>query len=133
MAARMEETTMMTTTPPVLPQGGIGTIGQWPRLRLTCALRLYRGPDFPLHLTTEEVSCEGFTCISPLRFSEGETLECEWTIGSDVKTALMGALVLRCSVEVTRSSYRAIDGGYALACRLLDYMPAQRYRLAAVG
>lgn len=92
------------------------------RFPLTCPVRLSRSglERFSEHWT-EEVSCEGFSCLSEVPFSAGEVLDCELTVGSGERTDSWGDLVLRCKVEVLRSFRRAGEGGFTLACRLLDY------------
>jgi len=72
---------------------------------------------------TEDLSSEGFYCISERPFSPHEWLECELTISSAQPGApLDKGLVLRCTAEVVR----LLPAGprFGLACRFENYSVA---------
>lgn len=96
------------------------------RFRLTCPVRLSPvGLERFSEHWTEDVSCEGFSCVSRLNFAVGEILDCELTVTPGHWTSGLEDLVLRCQVEVMRTSRRGSDSGYAVACRVRNYTTTQ--------
>src|ERR1700722_14758943 len=75
-----------------------------PRLRLSYLLRLFRpGYAAGIEPTTEDLSCDGFYCISDHPVAPHEMSECELLIPSDqTGDAWESDLVLRCRAEVVR-------------------------------
>jgi hypothetical protein len=74
-----------------------------PRLRLAYSLRLRRpGATAAVETTTEDISCEGFYCISPLPFAPDEKLECELVIPTEEPGHPLDLVVLRCRARVIR-------------------------------
>lgn len=94
-----------------------------PRLRLTYPLRLHRpGDTSQIETKTEDISCEGFFCITDHMFSPREFLECELVIlGAELREPLERDMVLRCRAEVVRVVPRAGETVFGVACRLADY------------
>ena len=94
-----------------------------PRLRLSYPLRLFRpGDDAPIHTTTEDVSCEGFYCITQFKSSPLDILECELEIPSkDSGLSTGDRIILHCQVRVVRVVPRTADSTFGLACQLADY------------
>ena len=94
-----------------------------PRLRLNYPLRLYRpGQAIRIDTRTENISCEGFFCITGCAFAPGEMLECELVIPNDeLGQPPERDMILRCRAEVVRVV--AIEGktAFGVACRLADY------------
>ena len=89
-------------------------------MKLACALRLFRAEETRgVETSTENISSDGFCCITELPFSPGEQLGCEIVIPG--QPAGHDALVLRCRVEVVRAAAHGLSAGYGVACRLLDY------------
>ena len=93
------------------------------RLRLAYPLRLCRsGEASRTETKTEDISCEGFFCVTDRRFSPFETLECELLI--PVQEAGLPAahdIILRCQAQVVRVVQRVDDAAFGIACRLSDY------------
>jgi len=94
-----------------------------PRLRLTYPLRLYRpGEASRIETRTEDISCEGFFCITDRLFFPREFLECELVIlCAELRQPLERDMVLRCRAEVVRVVSRADDTAFGVACRLAEY------------
>jgi hypothetical protein len=94
-----------------------------PRLRLAYPVRLHppRG-EARVETQTEDLSCEGFFCISDRAFLPHETLECELVIPSGTPDQLVDhSMVLRCRAEVVRVSSQGHGGEFGVACRFADY------------
>jgi hypothetical protein len=94
-----------------------------PRLRLAYPLRIHLpGESIWVETTTEDLSCEGFSCISDRSFSLHQVLECELLIPSEELGRPMGRnLVLRCQAQVVRVVTNGHEAPVSLACRLDDY------------
>jgi PilZ domain len=93
------------------------------RMKLPYSIVLYRlGEAAKIETTTEDISSEGFYCISEQPFSPNEKLECEVIIPSEDRgPSLEDSLVLRCRAEVIRVVADGLKPGFGLACRLQDY------------
>lgn len=93
------------------------------RLRLAYPLRLYRlGEASRTETKTEDISCEGFFCVTDRRFSPSETLECELVIpGEEPGQAPEQDIILRCRADVVRVVPNADKTAFGVACRLADY------------
>jgi hypothetical protein len=70
---------------------------------------------------TEDLSCEGFSCVSERPFSLYQVLDCELVIAAE-ELNHPTVLVLRCRVQVVRVEPNGAEGTFGLACRLEDYM-----------
>jgi hypothetical protein len=95
-----------------------------PRLRLAYPVRLRQpGEELRVETKTEDLSCEGFFCISEHVFAPHDTLECELVIrGDDPGPVVVEQnLVLRCRAEVVRVVPRGPSGTFGVACRFADY------------
>ena len=94
-----------------------------PRLRLAYCLRLSRPGERSLTETkTEDISCEGFFCVTYRSFCSGETLQCELVIpGGEQDHEIVQEMVLRCRADVVRVVPRENNMGFGIACRLADY------------
>jgi hypothetical protein len=95
-----------------------------PRLRLAYPVRLrHLGDEEPVETKTEDLSCEGFFCISDHLFSPHETVECELVIpsGEPCQPVPEHDIVLRCRAEVVRVVPAGPGGMFGVACRLADY------------
>jgi hypothetical protein len=85
-----------------------------PRLRLAYPLRIHLpGESICVETKTEDLSCEGFSCISERSFSLDQVLECELVIP--------GNLVLRGRAQVVRVVTNGQGATFGLACRFEDY------------
>lgn len=93
------------------------------RLRLAYPLRLYRSGDASRTETkTEDISCEGFFCVTDRRFSPFETLECELLIPvQEPGQPTEHDIVLRCQAEVVRVVPHIDKTAFGIACRLSHY------------
>lgn len=94
-----------------------------PRVRLFYPVRLFRlGDGSRIDTRTEDISCEGFFCITRTRLLPNEQLECELVIpaghngaGSDEP------IVLSCRAEVVRVERQEESLFFGVGCRLADY------------
>lgn len=87
------------------------------RLKLPYSVVLYRqGEAMPVQTTLQDISSEGFYCLSDQPFSPHEQLECDVAIPGE-----NDRLVLRCHAEVVRVVADGLNPGYGVACRLRDY------------
>lgn len=92
------------------------------RLRLAYPLRLYRsGEASRTETKTEDISCEGFFCVTNHPFSPFETLECELLIPVQEEGQPEYDIILRCQAQVVRVVQRVDDAAFGIACRLSDY------------
>jgi len=93
------------------------------RLRLAYPLRLYRsGEAFRTETKTEDISCEGFFCVTDRHFSPFETLECELLIPfQEEGLPTEHDIILRCQAEVVRVVQHVDEAAFGIACRLSDY------------
>ena len=94
-----------------------------PRLRLSYLLRLFRpGHSAGIETKTEDLSCDGFYCISDHPVLPHEKIECELLIpGPQVGDPWESDLVLRCRAEVVRLVPDALASRFGVACRLEGY------------
>jgi len=71
---------------------------------------------------TQDISCEGFFCITDRVFSPSEFLECELVIpNAELGQPLERDMILRCRAEVVRVVQQAGETAFGVACRLTDY------------
>jgi hypothetical protein len=93
-----------------------------PRLTLAYPLRLFRvGYGSRVETKTENISCEGFFCITESFFTPREKLDCELVLTSDDGQPVDEAIVLRCRAEVVRVVRHSQNSMFGLACRVADY------------
>jgi hypothetical protein len=94
-----------------------------PRLRLAYPLRLSRrGETSQIEAKTQDISCEGFFCITDRILFPLETLECELVIPCDeARRPLEHRMFLRCRAEVVRVVPQAYESAFGVACRIADY------------
>jgi hypothetical protein len=92
-----------------------------PRFSLSCPIRLYRQSGEIVESSTDEISCEEFSCYSFLPLTLGELVRCEITLGSDHKKALAEPVVLVGSAEVKAVIEEPSGFRVRLDCRLLGY------------
>ncbi len=108
---------------PVIEASNVPDRRRRPRLKLACPVRLYRLDETSwIDTTTEDISCEGFFCVTSRIFSPRETLECELLIPSE-QFCQPGEneVILHCRAEVVRIEPKADSKAYGMACRLMDY------------
>src|SRR5450432_3623547 len=93
------------------------------RLKLPYSIVLHRlGDSEGIQTTTQDISSDGFFCISEQPFSPHEKLECEVVIpAQDLRVSEAGSLVLHCRAEVVRVIADGLKPGYGLACHLEDF------------
>ena len=70
---------------------------------------------------TENLSSQGFYCLSQTPIASGEVLLCWLTVPTHDPTGGKDAVVLECSVRVVRSEAAPTGGGYGVACCIEDY------------
>jgi hypothetical protein len=69
----------------------------------------------------ENVSSNGFYCLSPYQFSADELLDCEICLpGDDVSSVPEAGLRLNCEVRVVRVVSRGPQG-FGMACHFDEY------------
>ena len=68
---------------------------------------------------TEDLSSDGFYCLSKVPFAAGEMLFC--TIHIPIADAGCGASHLECRVRVVRVEKSSADDKYGIACLTEDY------------
>ncbi len=109
---------------PVTETEDAGDRRRRPRLKLAYPVRLRQmGEDEQVETRTEDLSCEGFLCVSEHVFSPHEILECELVIPSREEGQPIPEhdIVLRCRAEVVRVVPEAPAGMFGIACRFADY------------
>lgn len=90
-----------------------------PRLPLSYLLRLFRpGQPVGIEIKTEDLSCDGFYCMSDRPVPLHERIECELLIPGE---AAESDLVLRCRAEVVRVTKNPFEQKFGVACRLEAY------------
>jgi hypothetical protein len=94
-----------------------------PRLRLAYTVRLTRlSGGAWIETTTEDISCEGFFCVTDAALSPREILACELVLAPESeRAALQETIILRCRAEVVRVERRNDKSCFGVACRLSDY------------
>jgi hypothetical protein len=94
-----------------------------PRVRLSYLLRLFRpGHSAGIETQTEDLSCDGFYCISEHPILPKERIECELLIpGEQADDPWQSDLVLRCRAEVVRVVPDPAGPTFGVACRLEGY------------
>lgn len=99
-----------------------------PRLRLAYPIRLHQsGEEVRVEAKTQDLSCEGFFCISERVFSAHQTLECELVIpGDEPGQRVEHDMVLRFRAEVVRVVPQGPGGAFGVACRFADYTIARQ-------
>jgi hypothetical protein len=99
-----------------------------PRFKLAYPVRLWQsGQATRVETKTEDLSCEGFFCVSERAFAAHETLECELVIsGDNPGQPVERDMVLRCRAEVVRVVPLGSRGLCGVACRFADYTVFQQ-------
>ena len=93
-----------------------------PRLMLAYPVRLSRvGNGSLVETKTENISCEGFFCITESFFSPREKLDCELMLTSKGDQRMDEAIILHCQAEVVRVVKHKDNSAFGLACRVADY------------
>lgn len=104
------------------------------RLRLAYPLRIHLpGEPVWVETKTEDLSSEGFFCVSERPFSLHQFLDCELVIAAEELDRPVGnSLVLRCRAQVVRVVRNGHEGPYGLAFHLEDFtihrQPIERNR-----
>jgi hypothetical protein len=94
-----------------------------PRLSLGLPLVLRRpGTETVVEARTENVSSEGFYCLTADEFSPDELLDCEISLpGDQVSSVPEDGLRLSCQVRVVRVVPIGMQQGFGVACHVEDY------------
>ena len=83
-------------------------------------VRLFGGVGNPaVETATENLSSDGFLCISNQRFEAGERLECEIVLPAESLGTPKKSLKLQCWVIVRRVEHR--PAGFGLGCQIEKY------------
>jgi len=106
-----------------MPTDGRTNRRRYPRVRLSYLLRLFRpGQSAGIETQTEDLSCEGFYCISEHHILAHERIECELLIpGEQAGDPWESDLVLRCREQVVRVVPDPLELTFGVACRLEGY------------
>ena len=93
-----------------------------PRINLALPVVLIRpGTQAPIEAAMENVSSNGFYCLSTHQFSADERLDCEICLpGDDVSSVPQDGLRLNCQVRVVRVVSRGSQG-FGVACHFDEY------------
>lgn len=89
------------------------------RVRLNCPVIL-RGRAGLAEAWTQDVSCDGFSCVSPVPYRVGDILDWELAIGGEARRSAGDALYLHGQARVVRTAIEA-ELGCSLALRILNY------------
>lgn len=93
-----------------------------PRLMLAYPVRLFRvGYGSRVETRTENISCEGFYCITESFFSPGEKLDCELVLTSESARPFDDIIILRCRAEVVRVERDHESATFGVGCRVGEY------------
>jgi hypothetical protein len=105
-----------------------------PRLKLAISVVFFKsGETSGFEAKTEDVSCNGFYCVSRHPFSPNESLECELLIpGTAVGSIPEDDLCLRCRVRVVRVVTKGIQQEFGVACHLESYTIGRSARESVV-
>lgn len=90
------------------------------RIALHWPVHLFRDPAAPsVESTTENLTSNGFYCVSREPFTLGERLECIIAIPAGSFGYAESPIRLQCRVRVTRIEDQ--DEGFGLGCHIEDY------------
>jgi hypothetical protein len=90
------------------------TLVHWP------VLFRYRQSE-ALETITENLSSQGFYCLSRIPIPLGEAMLCWLTVPTHDPSAKSGTILLECNVRVVRSDAADVEGSYGIACRIDDF------------
>ena len=77
------------------------------------------GTKNPIEVKAENVSSDGFYCLSPHPFSPDEILDCHIDFpGDQVSSVPEDGLRLSCQVRVVRVVTRGLQPGFGVACHV---------------
>jgi hypothetical protein len=74
-----------------------------------------------LESVTENLSSQGFYCLSQTPIPSGEALLCWLTVPTHDPSGVKGTVMVECHVRVVRSDAPTAEGLYGIACRIEDY------------
>jgi hypothetical protein len=102
------------------------------RMALRWPVRLFRDPAAPsVNSTTEDLTSNGFYCVSKVPFRPGERMECSIAIPAGSFGYAESPIRLQCRVCVTRVDNRG--DGFGLGCYIEDYDLLTHTRLACAS
>ena|SRR5437588_9477870 len=102
------------------------------RIALHWPIRLFRGPNSPsVESTTENLTSNGFYCVSKEPFALGDRLECIIAIPAGSFGYSETPICLQCRVRVARVENQA--DGFGVGCYIEDYDLLVNARGAAYG
>ena len=89
------------------------------RMALHCPVRLARIGDVrTVESRTENLSSQGFYCVSDEAFAPGDRLECVLALPGAVFGYGESPFRLHCRARVMRVEQRQPESGFGLACRI---------------
>jgi hypothetical protein len=92
------------------------------RVSLHWTLHLSRAEVEPsVRTRTENVSCDGFYCVSTEPFAPGERLQFELVLPAGQFGYSDAHLRLQGRAEVLRVETKGLEAGFGLGCRIEDY------------
>jgi hypothetical protein len=109
---------------PLERRSSVRTKVHWP------VLLRYRSSE-SVESVTENLSKQGFYCLSQVPIPPDEPLLCWLILPTHDPTGKRTSVVLECDVRVVRSDPGVRDGLFGLACRIDDYRLAHRDVLPA--
>jgi len=85
---------------------------------LRLPVRLNKG-SASIESVTENISSDGFYCISPTRFVPGESFKVDVSLPGF--QADHSGIVIRCEVRVTRTEKPQVGLGFGIGCHIENY------------
>ncbi len=70
---------------------------------------------------TQDLSCDGFYCLSKVPFIPGETLNCHIKMPPHQRSGQEPPRVLDCRIRVVRIEPRSSEGYFGVGCRMEEY------------
>ena len=92
------------------------------RTRLHWPITLFRDDSSSvLETVTQNLSSNGFYCVSPVSFMPGERLHCALKLPAHDPAGRSRTLSLECRVRVVRAEPAGEPGFFGIACRIEDF------------
>lgn len=91
------------------------------RVHVSCPVKLSRPGEAAYRFWTDNVSCEGFSCVSGAFFTPGEILNCELTISPAGLGGDFPSVKLSCQAQVMRVQLLPDGSGFLIGFRIGDY------------
>jgi hypothetical protein len=117
----MERVAMTKLTESHNPASSPAERRKFKRLPLHLPVRLSRPKASPIHCTTENISSEGFYCVSPDPVVPGERLDVEIALPAHSPGRYESRVRLKCQAVVVRVHSTWLGSGFGIGCRIENY------------